>query len=60
MKQNEHHEFARDDLLAAIQAQIMYIIMRIFDDSKSDQGMNLDMLITHEVQPISVTHHDYI
>ncbi|GAM44009.1 hypothetical protein TCE0_060r19286 [Talaromyces pinophilus] len=49
IKKNEHHEFARDDLLAAIQAQIMYIIMRIFDDSKSDQGMNLDMLITHEI-----------
>ena len=60
MKQNEHRKFARDDLLAAIQAQIMYIIMRIFDDSKSDQSMNLDMLVTHEVCSICVTLHDFI
>ena len=49
MKQNEHRKFTRGDLLTAIQAQIMYIIMRIFDDSQLDQSMNLQMLETHEV-----------
>ncbi|KAE8548320.1 hypothetical protein EYB25_008698 [Talaromyces marneffei] len=46
---NKHRKFSRDDLLAAIQAQIMYIIMRIIDNSKTDQSMNLEMLVTHEI-----------
>ncbi|GAM42256.1 hypothetical protein TCE0_044r16051 [Talaromyces pinophilus] len=46
---NEHRKLSRDDLLAAIQAQVMYIIMRIFDNSKTDQSMNLEMLVTHEI-----------
>ncbi|KFY25268.1 hypothetical protein V493_04730 [Pseudogymnoascus sp. VKM F-4281 (FW-2241)] len=45
----KHHQFSRDDLLAAIQAQIMYIIMRVIDNSKIEQDLNLEMLVTHQV-----------
>ncbi|EED19840.1 conserved hypothetical protein [Talaromyces stipitatus ATCC 10500] len=49
IEKNDQRQFSREDLLAAIQAQIMYVIMRIIDDSKMDQGMNLEMLVTHEI-----------
>jgi hypothetical protein len=40
---------SRDDLFAAVQAQLIYIIMRVNDNSKLEQDLNLELLSNYEV-----------
>jgi hypothetical protein len=37
------------DLLAAIQAQLIYIMMRVIDDSEAEPDLNFKILVTYQV-----------
>lgn len=47
--QQDERRYSRADLLAAIQAQIMYIIMRALDETYLDADLNQEMVVTHQV-----------
>ncbi|TVY83748.1 hypothetical protein LSUE1_G001156, partial [Lachnellula suecica] len=49
VEREARRQFSREDFLAAVQAQIMYIIMRVIDDSKFDSDINQSMLVTHSI-----------
>ena len=39
-------QFSSEELLAAIQAQLIYIIMRVIDNSKPEADLNREILAT--------------
>ncbi|KUJ22450.1 uncharacterized protein LY89DRAFT_693830 [Mollisia scopiformis] len=48
IEKQDKRQFSRDGLLAAVQAQIIYIIMKVTDNSKFEQDLNLEMIITFQ------------
>ncbi|KPM45832.1 hypothetical protein AK830_g686 [Neonectria ditissima] len=49
LEQKDSCQFSKNELLAAVQAQIMYIIMGVHDNSKYEPGLNLELLVTYQV-----------
>ncbi|KAK9481971.1 hypothetical protein V1527DRAFT_486132 [Lipomyces starkeyi] len=47
-EKGSQHPFSRDELLAAIQALLVYIIMRVIDNSKIEPDLNLELLVTYQ------------
>ncbi len=45
-------QFSREELLAATQAQLIYIIMRVIDNSKPEADLNREILASFLVQPL--------
>ena len=41
--------FSSDDILAAIQAQVIYMIMRVVDEAAEPASLNVDMLSAFKV-----------
>ncbi|KAF2627238.1 hypothetical protein BU25DRAFT_393973 [Macroventuria anomochaeta] len=47
-KKTEQRLISKHDLLAAIQAQLIYIMMRVIDNSKAEPDLNLEILVTYQ------------
>ncbi|KAH8596289.1 hypothetical protein B0O99DRAFT_620021 [Bisporella sp. PMI_857] len=49
LEKQKQNQFTKNELLAAVQAQIMYIIMRVIGNSKLEKDLNLELLVTHQI-----------
>ncbi|KAH7068214.1 hypothetical protein BKA63DRAFT_521352 [Paraphoma chrysanthemicola] len=47
-RKTEQRLISKHDLLAAIQAQLIYIMMRVIDSSEAEPGLNLQILVTYQ------------
>ncbi|KAH7092162.1 hypothetical protein FB567DRAFT_516648 [Paraphoma chrysanthemicola] len=47
-RKTEQCLISKHDLLAAIQAQLIYIMMRVIDSSEAEPGLNLQILVTYQ------------
>jgi septum formation topological specificity factor MinE len=46
---NQRKDFSSEDLLAALQAQIIYMIMRFVDGASEPVDLNQQLVITYQV-----------
>ncbi|KAK9777567.1 hypothetical protein AB5N19_11504 [Seiridium cardinale] len=47
-------QFSKYEVLAAVQAQIIYIVMRVIDNSNIEPNLNLELFVTYQMFYIKI------